>query len=184
MIILGIDPGTAVNGWALVHANDKITHSNGDTLKKNLTLLRYGCIVLEKETRMEIRLKLLKVELDKLMAKFKPDSIVVEKLFFGINVKTAMSVAQARGVIMLACAEANLTYEEYTGLQVKKGVSGDGRADKKMMQEAVRISLGLKELPEVTDQIGKKIFRYRDDAADALACAIFHFRKQNSFLEE
>lgn len=195
MLILGVDPGTATTGWGVIDVNDKVAHSNGSTVQKNIRLVNYGCIITESDVRMELRLKTLKEELDLVLEKYKPDTVVVEKLFFGVNAKTGISVAQARGVVMLATAEINAIYEEYTGLQVKKGITGSGKADKKEMQDVVLGILGLThdtfnskmsnqtgKVFRVTNQNGKKIFRFRDDAADALACAIYHFKRQNGLL--
>lgn len=186
MILLGVDPGTATTGWGVINSKDKISYSNGKTVQDNIKVVDYGCIITEQVDRMEVRLRILKEALDAVLKKYRPDVVVVERLFFGINAKTGISVAQARGVVMLATAEKGALYEEYTGLQVKKGMTGSGKADKKQMQEAVLKLLGLTHASfdsKVTDQRGKKIFRFRDDAADALACAIFHFKKSHNLLE-
>jgi crossover junction endodeoxyribonuclease RuvC len=187
MILLGIDPGTATTGWGVIAARDEITYSNGHTIQDNVSLINYGCIITEQVDRMEVRLKILKEQLDAVLEKYNPDVVVVERLFFGVNAKTGISVAQARGVIMLATAEKNAVYEEYTGLQIKKGMTGSGKADKKEMQNAVLALFNLTHErfdAKVMDQNGKKIFRFRDDAADALACALFHFKKQHGLLED
>jgi len=156
MIILGIDPGTAATGWGAIK-NVKRRNS-----KKVFELLQYGCIRTSPLLKMPNRLLLLRDELSEIIGKFKPDSIVVERLFFNTNTKTAISVGQARGVIMLLAAEHKVEFFEYTALQAKKVLSGYGRATKIEMQEVTAKYLGVE---------GKI---RPDDAADALAMAIFH----------
>jgi len=109
-----------------------------------------------------VRLQTIFEELTDIIAAAKPTEMAVEKLYFAQNVTTAMTVAQARGVAILAGMQAGLKIAEYTPLQIKQALTGYGRADKKQMQEMVRVLLGLKEVPKP------------DDCADALACAITH----------
>jgi len=151
MIILGIDPGTATTGFGLIEVlQDKITH------------LEHGAIKTKAKTKAPLRLLEIFKQLQKLIKQHKPDVAAVEKLFFGVNTKTAFSVGEARGVILLACAEQKLEIGEYTPLEVKMALTGYGRADKQQIQQMVKSLLGLKEIPKP------------DDAADALAIAICH----------
>lgn len=147
--ILGIDPGTATTGYGLIE------HSG-----KAQKMLCFGCVKtlpsqLDHERLLEIHEDVLS-----LIEKHKPDAVVIEKLYFATNAKTAIAVGQARGVLMLAVAKKSIPLIELTPLQAKQGLTGYGKADKKQMQEMVRLTLGLKEVPKP------------DDAADALALAI------------
>ena len=151
MRIFGIDPGTARVGWGVI---------DGD--KQNYQLHCYGCIETDKSKSDQIRLTEIYKSLTDLFASQKPDQVVIEQLFFARNVTTASTVGQARGVIMLAAAHANLPIFEYTPLQVKQAVTGYGRAEKNQVQQMIQILLKLKELP------------HPDDAADALAIALTH----------
>jgi crossover junction endodeoxyribonuclease RuvC len=109
-----------------------------------------------------VRLQTIYDEISDIIAQTKPQEMAVEKLFFAQNVTTAMTVAQARGVILLAGMQAGLTIGEYTPLQIKQALTGYGRAEKKQMQEMVRVMLGLRDIPQP------------DDCADALAAALTH----------
>jgi crossover junction endodeoxyribonuclease RuvC len=151
MIILGVDPGTATTGYGLVE----------EKLGK-LTLIDYGVIVTEAKQPLEDRLELLYDQLSDVIDEYNPDEIAVEELFFSNNAKTAMSVGQARGVILLAAKKAGINIAEYTPNQVKNGICGHGAADKKQVQKMVQMLLKLTEVPQP------------DDAADALAIAICH----------
>lgn len=155
MLILGIDPGTARTGYGVV---DISTNRKPKLLETNV-------IVTHTDLEMPQRLKLLHKYLNEVSDKFSPKIMVIEKLFFNANAKTAISVGQARGVVMLVAAEYKMTVEEYTALQVKKELAGHGRADKKVMQETVKNLLGL-------DTIIKS-----DDANDAVAIALYYARK-------
>ena len=151
MKILGIDPGTAILGYGLVEENHK-----------GLLPLTYGCLRTEKGQPASSRLLKLFLGLEELLGRLKPDGVAVEKLFFASNAKTALSVGEARGVILLCAARAELKIAEYTPLEVKQAVTGYGRAEKKQVQQMVKTLLKLKEIPKP------------DDAADALALAICH----------
>lgn len=151
-LVLGIDPGTATTGFGLVR----------DLQDGSLRMVEYGVITTPKEEAAHQRLKMLYHELKKLIRRHKPESVAVEKLFFQRNVSTAIAVGQARGVVMLAIAEASLDVAEYTPNEVKQAVVGYGSADKKQVQEMVRVLLSLPSIPKP------------DDAADALAIAITH----------
>ncbi len=153
MIVLGVDPGTATTGYGVVAEND------GD-----LGLIAYGVLTTSADQPLPSRLQSIYRELRALAELHRPDSAAVEKLFFSKNVRTAMSVGQARGVAMLALADVDLALGEYTPLEIKQAVTGYGGADKRQVQEMVRALLRLDELPRP------------DDAADALAVAICHLR--------
>lgn len=151
MIILGIDPGTAITGYGLISYQ-------GNHLKH----IGYGVIrTLPKQSPAQ-RLKQLYQELQAIIVQCRPDVMAIEELFFNRNVTTALAVGQARGVIILAAANLDLEIAEYTPLQVKQAVVGYGRAEKQQIQEMVRILLCLPGLPKP------------DDAADGLAIAICH----------
>ena len=151
MRIIGIDPGTGILGFGVVDA------SPGKT-----KLITAGVIRTPAHTPLDERLEEIFDGISQIIAETKPDAMSIEKLFFARNVTTAMSVAHARGVAMLCGRKAKLHIAEYTPLQIKQTLTGYGKADKKQVQEMVRLQLGLKEIPKP------------DDAADALAAAITH----------
>jgi crossover junction endodeoxyribonuclease RuvC len=151
MLVLGIDPGTAITGWGLVRRH------GGD-----LTLVDYGTITTSSEMALPQRLQAIYRELGDIVARHQPDGAAVEKLFFSSNARTAMAVGQARGVALLAMADAGLPLHEYTPLQVKQSVCGYGKATKEQIQKLVQMLLGLDFVPQP------------DDAADAIAAAICH----------
>lgn len=151
MRILGIDPGTGILGFGIIEA------SGGKA-----QLVDAGVIRTPVKQDDAIRLATIFEELTDIIVETKPRVMSVEKLFFAQNVTTAMSVAQARGVVLLCGQQAGLQLFEYTPLQIKQALTGYGRAEKKQMQEMVRVMLGLKEWPKP------------DDCADALAAAICH----------
>ena len=174
MVILGIDPGTATTGWGIIRqkGSGKKRESNS-----HLSLVSFGCILTDSKDEMGERLFILRHSLKKIIKTFSPDCVVVEKLFFGANSTSALSVGQARGVVLLVAREYKLPTYEYTGLQVKLTVADHGRADKKSIQTAVRRHLGIKNLPRPKDQSGNPVFRFRDDAYDAVAATICHTLK-------
>lgn len=149
MRILGIDPGTGILGFGII-----------DYHKSKLTLVDAGVIRTPVNHPDAERLLIIYDELKQLIEEFKPEVMSVEKLFFAQNVTTAMTVAQARGVVLLLGQQYKLGLHEFTPLQIKQAITGYGKADKKQMQEMVRVLLQLKEVPQP------------DDAADALAAAI------------
>ncbi|BBH19275.1 crossover junction endodeoxyribonuclease RuvC [Paenibacillus baekrokdamisoli] len=151
MRVLGIDPGIAIVGFGFI-----------DKIGSKLVPVQYGCIQTEAHTPQEERLKQVYESACALMDKYKPDTVAVEKLFFNKNVTTAFSVGQARGVIILAAAQRGLSVAEFTPLQVKQAVVGYGKAEKRQVQEMVRMLLKLSAIPKP------------DDVADALAVAICH----------
>ena len=151
-LVLGIDPGTATTGYGLVH----------DREDGSLESIEYGTIQTPADIEAHKRLSILYSKLNELLLLHRPDTCAVEKLFFQSNVKTAIAVGQARGVVLLAISEAGLDMSEYTPNEVKQAVTGYGSAGKKQVQEMVRVLLGLPDIPRP------------DDAADALAIAITH----------
>ena len=150
MIILGIDPGIARMGWGAVE----------EVRGGKPHAIAYGCFETKKETVHAERLRAVHDELTRLIKKYSPEKIAVEKLFFSKNVKTALTVGEARGVIMLTCAEARISVIEISPKEVKQALTGYGQADKKQMQKMIQLILMLKEMPKP------------DDAADALAIAL------------
>jgi crossover junction endodeoxyribonuclease RuvC len=151
MRIIGIDPGTGILGFGVI-----------DIEKGKPQLVDAGVIRTPIKEDDAVRLQTIFDELTDIIAQTKPTIMSVEKLFFARNVTTAMTVAQARGVVLLCGMQAGLTIHEYTPMQIKQAITGYGKADKKQMQEMVRVHLGLKEIPKP------------DDAADALAAALTH----------
>jgi len=152
MRIIGIDPGTGIMGFGVIDAV-------GDKLK----LVDAGVITTPAHTPHDERLEDIFDSLTDIIKANKPEVMSVEKLFFTNNVTTAMTVAEARGVALLVGRKAKLPIAEYTQNQIKQTLTGYGKADKKQMQEMVRIQLGLKDVPKP------------DDCADALAAAITHY---------
>lgn len=151
MRIIGIDPGTGILGFGVIEVQGS-----------KAQLVDAGVIRTPVKEDDAVRLQTIFEEITDIIGKTKPQEMSVEKLFFAQNVTTAMTVAQARGVVLLAGMQAGLTIAEYTPLQIKQALTGYGRAEKKQMQEMVRILLGLKEVPKP------------DDCADALAAALTH----------
>lgn len=150
MLVLGVDPGTAITGYGLVRQED------------DLALVACGAILTPAEWPLSLRLLHIYRQLSAVLEQYRPDAVAVEELFFSKNVRTAMSVGQARGVVLLAAAQAGLPVAEYTPTEVKQAVTGFGGADKRQMQEMVRLLLGLNAAPQP------------DDAADAVAIAVCH----------
>jgi len=148
-IILGIDPGYAITGWSILAKE-----------KQNLKLIKYGVITTPQKMEHAERLNSLNQELNKIIKKHKPDILAIEDLFFFKNLKTAIKVAEARGVILMTAIENKLKIKEFTPLQIKQALVGYGRAEKKQIQEMVKMILNLKKIPKP------------DDAADAVAVAI------------
>lgn len=151
MRIIGIDPGTGILGFGIIEAG-----------KGKFQLVDAGVIKTPVKEDDAVRLQTIYDELSEIISETKPKHMAVEKLFFAQNVTTAMTVAQARGVVMLCGMQAGLKIAEYTPLQIKQALTGYGRAEKKQMQEMVRTILGLRDVPQP------------DDCADALAAAICH----------
>jgi len=151
MIILGLDPGFATTGFGIIEQKGS-----------KLIPIHYGVITTLAKTPFSKRLYSIAKELDDLFTEYKPDSVAIEEIFFSNNTKTAINVAQARGVMVLACEQHKKEVFNYTPPQVKSGVCGYGGAVKKQVQYMVQKLLNLKELPKP------------DDAADALAIAICH----------
>lgn len=158
MIILGIDPGTAKMGFGVIKSNKE---------KDILKSLDYGCIETSPSLSQGERLKKLNKELCKIIKKYKPEVMIVERIFFFKNSKTAMAVSEAKGVILLTAAQEKIPVYEFTPLQVKVAVTGYGRAEKKQVQKMIKLLMNLEEIPEP------------DDAADALAIAICYINSIN-----
>jgi crossover junction endodeoxyribonuclease RuvC len=150
MIILGIDPGIADTGYGVINKDDR----------GKMICLDYGSIKTPAHENLAIRLETLNKTLDEIIKKYKPDLVAIEQLFFCKNVKTALVVGHARGVIMFTVQKNKIPIVEYTPLQIKQAVSNYGRADKIQVQKMIKLLLNLTEVPRP------------DDAADALAAAI------------
>ena len=161
MTVLGIDPGIATVGFGVV---------NGERGK--ITPVKYGAIRTDAGLALHTRLLSIAEDMDSLISIFKPDAVAVEELFFNTNVKTAISVAHGRGVILLTATRLGIPIYEYTPLQVKQAVVGYGRAEKKQVMELTRMLLGMNKIPKP------------DDAADALAIAICHIHSAGSAMSE
>ncbi|HET6622838.1 MAG TPA: crossover junction endodeoxyribonuclease RuvC [Candidatus Saccharimonadales bacterium] len=158
MRIIGIDPGTGILGFGVIE-----TLSSGKS-----KLIDAGVIRTPAHQADELRLETIYDELSGVIKQTKPEAMSVEKLFFARNVTTAMSVAQARGVVLLTGRQAGLDIAEYTPLQIKQAVTGYGQADKKQIQQMVKTILGLKTVPKP------------DDCADAIAAALTHAQTMSS----
>lgn len=159
MRIIGIDPGYAIVGYGIVDYNSN-----------HFSVVDYGAVTTKAHTPFDSRLSSIYDGLSQLISTYKPDAMSIEKLFFNTNTTTAIDVAQARGVIVLAASQGGLDIAEYTPLQVKQSVVGYGRAEKKQVQEMTRLMLNLKTVPKP------------DDTADALALAICHAHSAGSML--
>ena len=157
MRILGIDPGTGILGFGIIDVD----------ARNKAVLVDAGVIRTPVKQADSDRLLTIYDELHEIITELKPTIMSVEKLFFAQNVTTAMSVSQARGVVLLCGKQHGLELFEYTPQQIKQALTGYGRADKKQMQEMVRVVLGLSEVPKP------------DDCADALAAAICHSMTSN-----
>ncbi len=151
MRIMGVDPGIAITGYGIV-----------DYTKDRFQVLDFGAIVTESKYALSIRLQQLFNQLRTILLTHEPEQFALEQLFFNKNVRTALVVGHARGVAMLCAAQAGLAVHEYTPLQVKQAVVGEGRAEKRQVQYMVRLLLSLREIPKP------------DDVADALAVAMCH----------
>ncbi|MDO8573933.1 MAG: crossover junction endodeoxyribonuclease RuvC [Candidatus Daviesbacteria bacterium] len=173
MIILGIDPGTATTGYGVIKIPDDIL---GREFKYDIELLSYGNISTPKEKLMQDRLHMIHGQLSDVITKYKPDQMVCEMLFFGRNIKTAIMVGQARGVIMLTASQHQIPFQDYTGPQIKLMVAGSGRADKNQVHDGVRKFLGTPGRRRNKLKVNWK-GGHLDDATDALAIAICHVLK-------
>ena len=162
MIILGIDPGLANTGWGIVETRGSLCRARA-----------YGCVTTSSHDPIQERLGKIFNEISDAIERFGPTQLAIEKIFFGDNARSAISTAQARGAAIVACAQAGLEVGEYTPMQIKQAVTGYGKADKKQIQQMVKLLLKLDEVPRP------------DDAADAIACAITHCQAgvaKNQFL--
>lgn len=157
MIILGIDPGYAIVGYGVVSYN-----------ANRFNVIEYGAVTTDAGVRFTSRLDKIYEEFCEIILKTKPDAVSIEKLFFNTNTTTAIDVAQARGVILLAATRHNIPVFEYTPLQVKSSVTGYGRAEKKQVMDMIKNILRLEKIPKP------------DDTADALALAVCHAHSSGS----
>jgi len=160
MIILGIDPGTATTGFGLIKEDKDI-----------FDVIDHGLIETDKDGEPGKRLQTIHQEVSAIIEKYEPDVMAIEKIFFATNAKTAIRVGQALGVMILCASQKNIKVFEYAPGTIKKMIAGNGRADKKMVQKAIRKHLGNK----IRSKPGQKT--HFDNAADALAIALCHILK-------
>ncbi len=151
MIVLGIDPGTAITGYGIVSERDS-----------QAVMVACGAITTPADQPLPDRLLAIHRQLANIIAQYRPDHAAVEQLFFNKNVRTALAVGHARGVTLMTLAQANIPIFEYTPLEVKQAITGSGRADKRQIQQMVTLLLNLDKTPKP------------DDVADALAIAVCH----------
>ena len=151
MVILGIDPGTASTGYGIL------------TINRNIRVTECGCIHTSADIEMPERLKIIYQRVSDLIEQYHPDEVAVEQIYFSKNSKTALSISQARGVIMLSASLAGKKVFDYTPLEIKRAVVGYGRAEKQQVQYMLKDLLHLAKIPSP------------DDAADALAVALCHY---------
>lgn len=156
MRIIGIDPGYAIVGYGVI-----------DYIGNKFKIVEYGAITTESNQNMNERFKSIHDDLNTIIERTKPEFLAIEELFFNSNQKTAINVAQARGVLLLSALNHGISVHEYTSLQVKQAVVGYGRAEKKQVQLLVKSILGLEKVPKP------------DDTADALAIAVCHAHSYN-----
>jgi crossover junction endodeoxyribonuclease RuvC len=147
--VLGVDPGTARMGWGVLRYQES-----------QFEVLDFGCVETSSKLNNAERLLKLAKELEKIIQKTRPEILAVEEIFFSKNIKTAISVAQSRGVILLIAQKHNLNIKEFKPTEVKQAVTGVGNASKEQVQKMVQLVLNLKKIPRL------------DDTSDALACAI------------
>jgi len=157
---VGIDPGYAIVGVGIIEYS-----------KNKLSMIEYGAITTRAHTKTTQRLHIIYEKINSVFDDYKPDAVSIEELFFNNNAKTAIAVAQARGVLLASAADRGIPVYEYTPLQIKQAVTGYGRADKQQMQRMVQMLLNLSFIPKP------------DDAADALAAGICHAHSFNPFSE-
>ncbi|MBM4236374.1 MAG: crossover junction endodeoxyribonuclease RuvC [Firmicutes bacterium] len=155
MRILGIDPGVAITGYSIIEENGA-----------DYCCIASGCIRTTKDSEPELRLLTIYDRITELVTEYSPQALAVEKIFFSKNVRTALQVGEARGVVLLAAARAGILLFEYTPLQVKQAVAGYGRAEKAQVQKMVQLLLKLQRQPAV------------DDEADAMAVALCHLQNR------
>jgi len=155
MIVLGVDPGSRTTGYGVVRSNGQ-QHQ----------CLTYGCIRRPAEIDLPQALRKIYEELSSIVAEYQPEAVAVESLFHAANVKSALTLGHARGIVLLCAAVHNLSLHEYSPLEIKKSLAGYGRAEKSQLQEMAKLLLNLKSIPEP------------HDASDALAVAICHIHQQ------
>lgn len=159
MRIIGIDPGYAIVGFGVIEYE-----------KSRFSTISYGAVTTPAGIKFERRLEIIYADICQILDSYKPQSLAIEKLYFQNNQKTAIDVAEARGVVLLAAAQRHIEIFEYTPLQVKQSITGYGQAVKKQVQEMTKRVLGLPQIPKP------------DDTADALAIAVCHAHVSSSTL--
>jgi len=172
MIILGIDPGTATTGYSIIEKKPKkrrkIYQNKNNQQEKNVSewvkVIDYGCITTSSNLSDGERLKRINNHLNKLIKQYKPEVLAIESIFFFKNLKTAMPVSQAKGVILFTAAKKKIPVYEFTPLQVKMAITGYGKAKKKQVQEMIKIIFNLEKKPKDKN-------KRKDDATDAIGIA-------------
>lgn len=166
MRILGIDPGIGRTGWGVIlqsrTVNSKPARNATQSVAGGWQIVNSGCIETSTELPLEMRIESLYDQLNRIIKEEKPDEIGIEELFFNTNVKTALIVGQARGIVLLLASQFKLPLGEYTPMEVKLAVAGYGKAEKRQVEKMMMTLLGMKERPKV------------DDTSDALAVALTH----------
>ena len=157
MVILGIDPGYAIVGYGLINYN-----------ANRFSVIEYGAVTTQAGEKFSSRLEQIFREVEDIILRTNPDVLSIEKLYFNTNTTTAIDVAQARGVVLLAATIHGIPIYEYTPLQIKSAVTGYGRSEKKQVMDMVKKILSLEKIPKP------------DDTADALAIAVCHAHSSGS----
>lgn len=157
--IIGFDPGLASTGWGVI-----------DTQRGRLIHVSHGTILTKADQPHPERLLMIFDAVESLINEYRPDNGSIESLFFSRNATSALPVAEARGVILMACAKSRLPIQEFTPVQIKQGVVGNGRADKKQVQSMVRLILGMND------------WKSHSHDADALAAAICQAHSENAYV--
>jgi crossover junction endodeoxyribonuclease RuvC len=168
MVILGVDPGLATLGFSIIESSKQ--------KNTKARVIDFGCIITNPIDCPAERLKRINNELNKIIVKYKPKVLAVENLFFFKNLKTAMPVSQAKGVILLTAAKKKIPVYEFTPLQVKMAITGYGKAEKKQVQKMIELMVDLKSFDL------KQKDRKKDDAIDALGIALCYLIKSRSKL--
>tara|TARA_Y100000310_G_C20499084_1_gene723019 strand:- start:463 stop:978 length:516 start_codon:yes stop_codon:yes gene_type:complete len=170
MIILGIDPGTATTGYGII---EKPEDSN-----QKIQIIDYGCITTKPGTPDGDRLKIINTQLNKIISQYRPDILAIENIYFFKNLKTAMPVSQAKGVILFTAAKKRIPIHEFSPPQIKMAITGYGKADKKQVQKMVQVHLELDEFVKTS----KDTRWHLDDAVDALGVALCYVFNSQSKL--
>jgi crossover junction endodeoxyribonuclease RuvC len=168
LIIFGIDPGSRVAGFGIIKTNHKANRNANQN--EAYDVLSHGVIVMPEKKSFQERLLVLGQSIQKLLKKYQPDEVAIEKIFLGKNADSAFKLGHARGVAMYECARLNLPISEYATRSIKQSVTGKGSADKEQVRKVVQMLLSIKEIEHL-------------DASDALAVAVHHAHQCSSQLK-